>query len=252
MGKKYIGEKWKKVKFKVDFETDSYFEVSNLGRVRSFNRLSDGNILKGSLTEGYLIIRFKLYKPREQRIEKKLASLETKLSKLIKVKNTHLYNKASKKEIVNSYNEINALKKELKSIYAIDTKSREMHKHFLIHREVALAFLPKPKVKQVFVAHLDYDKLNNAATNLQWMTLEENLLHQEKNPTNIQQIKDRREGSRNKKFPTKLTIIKVMQLKKMLNQQKPMKQLVEKFKITETQVYRIKRGENWGDVEAAK
>ena len=31
-----------------------------------------------------------------------------------------------------------------------------------------------------------------------------------------------------------------------------MKQLVKIFKVTDTQIIRIKRGENWGNIEAAK
>jgi uncharacterized protein YerC len=42
-----------------------------------------------------------------------------------------------------------------------------------------------------------------------------------------------------------------MLLKKMLNQGKPMRTLVKQFKVTDTQILRIKRGENWGDIEAA-
>ncbi len=42
-----------------------------------------------------------------------------------------------------------------------------------------------------------------------------------------------------------------MLLKKLLNQGKPIKQLVKQFKVTDTQIFRIKRGENWADIEAA-
>jgi hypothetical protein len=42
-----------------------------------------------------------------------------------------------------------------------------------------------------------------------------------------------------------------MLLKKLLNEGKPMKQLVKQFKITDTQILRIKRGENWSNVPAA-
>ena len=69
------GEKWKKVNFNVDFVTGFYFEVSNFGRVRSFNKLSDGNILHGSLTNGYKVIRYKFYKPREEKVQQKLKSV---------------------------------------------------------------------------------------------------------------------------------------------------------------------------------
>jgi hypothetical protein len=42
-----------------------------------------------------------------------------------------------------------------------------------------------------------------------------------------------------------------MLLKKLLNQGKPMRTLVKQFKITDTQILRIKRGENWKEIKAA-
>ena len=42
-----------------------------------------------------------------------------------------------------------------------------------------------------------------------------------------------------------------MLMKKLINQGKPMKQLVKLFKVTDTQILRIKRGENWADIKAA-
>lgn len=40
-------------------------------------------------------------------------------------------------------------------------------------------------------------------------------------------------------------------MKKLFNEGKPMKQLVKLFKVTDTQILRIKRGENWADIKAA-
>ena len=44
---------------------------------------------------------------------------------------------------------------------------------FSVHRLVALAFVPKEDGKDV-VNHLDHDKANNHADNLEWTTLKEN------------------------------------------------------------------------------
>lgn len=49
-------------------------------------------------------------------------------------------------------------------------------KWFLAHRLVAEAFLSNPEAKPV-VNHLDRDRTNNAAGNLQWATLSENSAH---------------------------------------------------------------------------
>jgi uncharacterized protein with PhoU and TrkA domain len=43
-----------------------------------------------------------------------------------------------------------------------------------------------------------------------------------------------------------------MLLKKLLNEGKPMKQLVKVSKETDTQIIRIKRGETWADGPASK
>ncbi len=83
------------------------------------------------------------------------------------------------------------------------------------------------------------------------MTPEENYEHQKSSPHVIKEKEERRYRRKPNTGVIKLTVTKVMLLKKLLNQGKPMKQLVRQFKVTETQIYRIKRGENWGDIEAA-
>ena len=83
------------------------------------------------------------------------------------------------------------------------------------------------------------------------MTAEENYAHQQNSPYVIKEKQERRLRRKEISRATKLTVTKVMLLKKMINLGKPMKQLVKQFKVTDTQIYRIKRGENWADIEAA-
>lgn len=47
---------------------------------------------------------------------------------------------------------------------------------FLVHRMVALTFLPQVDGKP-FVNHIDRDTANNAVTNLEWVTASENVRH---------------------------------------------------------------------------
>lgn len=49
-------------------------------------------------------------------------------------------------------------------------------KNVLIHRAVALAFIPKPDGKD-FVNHIDGNPQNNVVENLEWVTRSENCLH---------------------------------------------------------------------------
>ena len=50
----------------------------------------------------------------------------------------------------------------------------------------------------------------------------------------------------------KLTVTKVMFVKKLLNEGKPVKTLAKQFKVSENQILNIKNNKNWGFVEAAK
>jgi nucleoside diphosphate kinase len=252
MEKSKPGEVWKKVKFDFDYANDNRLEVSNLGRVRSFNKQSDGNILDGSLVNGYKIIRLKFFTARDEAIEKKLAYHDKQIIKFAAKIRLMVQNKERKAAIKEANTLLATLKKNLKQKYADDTKSRTINYHVLIHRLVADYFVKKPGKNHTVVAHNNYDKLNNKASNLTWMTHEDNVAHQRHSPYVIAEKENRRGSSGRNNRTTKLTVTKVMLLKKLLNEGKPIKNLVKKFKVTDTQILRIKRGENWGDVPAAK
>lgn len=105
-------EIWKEVK---DFE--GLYEVSNLGNVRSLDRISkNGHFLKGRI--------------------------------LKKHKNDEGYLK-------------------------VTLNKNNIVKYHSIHRLVAIAFIPNPEDKPQ-VNHIDEDKENNKAENLNWMTSKEN------------------------------------------------------------------------------
>ena len=161
-------------------------------------------------------------------------------------------NNEEEKVIEEKTNLLESFKKNLSKKFQDDLKERTINYHSLVHRLVAVYFLNEPKADQTIVSHLDHDKLNNRANNLKWMTPEENYEHQKNSPLVIQEKSERRYRRTPGSAVNKLTVTKVMLLKKLIRQGKPMKQLVRQFKVTDTQIYRIKRGENWGDIEAAK
>jgi hypothetical protein len=252
MTKNFSGEQWKTIKFDFEFTNEGRIAVSNFGRLRTFNKVSDGNIVNGSMINGYRIIRLKLYKPREEKIQNRLDYLQKQVFKLTRKLKSLKDNNERKKIIAEPAELLDTLKKNLSKKFQDDLKQRTINYHSLVHRLVADYFLKKPTAKHTIVAHLDHDKLNNRASNLQWMTPKENYEHQKNSPNVIKEKQERRHRRKEDSRATKLTVTKVMLLKKMINQGKPMKQLVKQFKVTDTQIFRIKRGENWADIEAAK
>lgn len=249
MSSTFHGEQWKAVPLPEGIINETRIEVSNFGRVRSFNKISNGNIIRGSLTEGYPTIRMKLYLPKNENDEAVVNVLRSEVTVLQKELKTLKAAKANEAEIEQLQQSVLAAKKKLQKKSAAILKKRTVYFQALIHRMVADHFLPKPSEDYKFVGHMDFDKLNNNASNLKWLTKEEHLAHREKNPAVIKQLAERNLYPE-RHATTKLSVTKVMLLKKLLNENKSMKALSKQFKITETQVLRIKRGENWKNVPA--
>jgi hypothetical protein len=249
MEKSMPGERWKNVEFNFDYASDNRIEVSNLGRVRSFNRISDGNILEGSMINGYKIIRLKFFAERDEVAERKFIYHNKQIAKFTVKLRQMKRDKANKTAIKEASELLDGLRANQSKKLAADWKSRATNYHSLVHKLVADYFLKKPSENQTIVAHLDYDKLNNRASNLKWMTHAENVIHQRSSPYVIADKENRRQRASK---TSKLSLTKVMLLKKLLNEGKPVKSLVKQFKVSDMQIYRIKSGENWGDVPAAK
>ena len=58
----------------------------------------------------------------------------------------------------------------------VSLRDGETRKNFYVHRLVAQAFCNKPQGKD-YVNHIDYNRANNAAANLEWCTAKENIAH---------------------------------------------------------------------------
>ena len=262
MEKSYTGEQWKPVVFDFEFANETRIEISIFWRIKNFNKVSKRNIIKGSMINGYKIIRLKFFSPRDEEVQKRLSYLKQQVLQLAQKAKLQ---KASLKDLSPhdpSYKSAQAaleetslllakLKGSVSKKYNDDLRSRTIYYQALIHRLVAEYFIPQPSKEHTIVAHVDYDKLNNQRSNLKWMTPEENYVHQRFSP-NVIASKAYEDGRRKEDAKsTKLSVTKVMLLKKLLIEGKPMRQLVKQFKVTETQILRIKRGENWSEVQAA-
>ena len=242
-------EVWKPIEFDFEFTSNSHWEISNLGRVRSFNRASDGRILNGSLTEGYKVIRLKLYKPREEKDQEKFDELKKEISDLHKTRREKIAEKDFSHNIERLTKLIEKKKNELSKKLDRNLKKRTINHHFMIHRMVATYFLPKTNPNATIVGHLDFDKLNNQANNLKWMTPEENFIHQNKSPKVITEKKWKKYTQKKRQSGMKLTSTQVIHIKQQLKRNRPYKQIAKQFNITSMQIWRIKSGENWAHVE---
>ena len=118
-----------------------------------------------------------------------------------------------------------------------------------IHRVVAELFLQKKEGDQ-FVIHRNYEKNDNRAKNLAWVTREEWAAHQQENPK-VKSNKIKRKTGKIRCY-SKLTYAQATILKKKLldpNRKTRIRVLAKQFGVSEMQLYRIKSGENWGEIK---
>ena len=178
----YWNEKWERIDFP-EFDNQIHYEISNYGRIKSFQNTQEGVLIQGSLIQGYQSL------------------------------NVRFQNKS-----VNHY----------------------------LHKLVAKHFCQQNSPKDTFVIHLDYNKLDNRADNLQWADRSKVTEHNKNNPS----VVNRLIPLRTKNY--KLTEGKVMLIKQMLKSDKSrLKMIAKQFGITHTQLNRIRSGENWKQVKLA-
>lgn len=116
--------------------------------------------------------------------------------------------------------------------------------NFYIHRLVAEYFANQKSDKHSFVIHMDHKKENNKASNLKWVTQDDQIKHAMKDPNVIARL--------NSDEGKKLNIDKVRQIKIALfksKKQPTLKSLAKRFKVSDMQIHRIKTGENWSRVK---
>ena len=116
-----------------------------------------------------------------------------------------------------------------------------------IHREMAKLFLKKPSPAHKYVIHVNHDKLRNTVKNLKWATLDEMIEHQQDSPA--KKAYKLKQANRNEGL--KLTASQVKKIKFVLKDPKrnmTIRQLADKYGVSEMTMYRIKSGENWARI----
>ena len=163
------------------------------------------------------------------------------------------YALSSHGRIASYYSDVNADGKLLEGSLTTGYRTLNLHRPgnngtLYIHRELARLFLKRASPKHKYVIHVNHNKLDNAVKNLKWSTLDEMIAHQQSSPAKIAYKKvqaNRTEG-------LKLNAKQVGAIKKTLsdkNRKLTIKQLAEKYGVSEMTMYRIKSGENWGRVK---
>jgi hypothetical protein len=116
-----------------------------------------------------------------------------------------------------------------------------------VHRELAKLFMKKPSQKHKYVIHVNHNKTDNSIKNLSWATLDEMIEHQQKSPAKLAYKK----VQANRTNGLKLNATQVRSIKTVLaskNRKLTIKQLADKYGVTEMTLYRIKSGENWARI----
>ena len=135
--------------------------------------------------------------------------------------------------------------------YKITIDGKLKNKHLFFYKLVAEYFLEKTSEDQVYVLHLDRKRDNDDVRNLKWATRTEMLAHSKNSPAVKQAKLNLIEHNLNANG-RKLTITKVMLIKKMLakpEQTTRLKMIAKQFGVSEMQIRRIKSGENWSQVK---
>lgn len=255
-------EIWKEIIFNFQHINPLRVEVSQIGRVRTFSDERNKRLVQGSMINGYKVLKLKFFTKRNESTEAKLGilksgfmALEQELRQLKReIKATEKSGTQSlelQQKLASVFLQYQDQKKKYRVAYRKDELKRTINHSILFHRLVAENFVSQPSPEHKIVAHLDFDKLNNHHLNLRWMTMDEHVAHQHKSPY-VQAAREKRKGQRSENSKVnKLTSTQVMLIKKKILQGVKLKNLAKTFKVTETQILRIKRGENWGNIEAA-
>ena len=133
---------------------------------------------------------------------------------------------------------------QIKGFYTINMRLYGVQKTYLVHKLTAQAFVLKTSSECTHVIHLDWNPKNNYFKNLEWVTREVSYLR----VSNYLREKNRNNPIKLITY-SKLKAEDVKHIKSMLSRGVRQNLIAKMFCISEMQITRIKRGENWGDVQ---
>jgi len=134
--------------------------------------------------------------------------------------------------------------KTKKNYLKIELHCKGIRKKFFIHRLVLGIFSSSQYRTNLQTNHIDGNKLNNWIHNLEWVTAKENTNHAisvlgcvyGKSPLRIKKI-------------TKLNFKQVIEIRALLKTGVSLTKIAKQFNITVSNVYAIKIGKTWKDVD---
>lgn len=120
----------------------------------------------------------------------------------------------------------------------VDLFHNTVRERVLVHRLVAIAFIPNPENKP-FVNHIDGNKQNNCVENLEWCTPSENSIHA---------IETNLSAKGSGKTLAKLTEADVLEIQEAFEQGVKDYVLAEKYGVTSGVISSIRLGKTWKHV----
>jgi hypothetical protein len=130
----------------------------------------------------------------------------------------------------------------IKGFYNVSLRVEGKKRSYLVHKLTAEYFIPRDNDEQSVVIHLDWNKQNNHTSNLQWVTRDESYKRMH------QLLQETRRKSGKLVTSSKLKPEDVSVLKGMLEKGVKQSVIARLFCISEMQVTRIKRNENWAEI----
>ncbi len=131
----------------------------------------------------------------------------------------------------------------IKGFYNVSLRVQGKKKSYLVHKLTAEYFVDKTADNQDVVIHLDWNKQNNYFTNLQWVTKEESYKRMHK------VLQEARKKAGKVVTSSKLSTNDVAVIKGMLEKGVKQNLIAKLFCVSEMQVSRIARKENWPEIE---